>query len=106
VLVCLSPCDRIESEHEQHVPDYTYARRIRSANDDAACEDGGMVLMVVIVTRAGRWQWRGLTGLSRREEPHGIDLAAVGRCGVGTTRDVVRLRIVVDERDPFADRDD
>jgi hypothetical protein len=24
VLVCLSPCDRIESEHEQHVPDYTY----------------------------------------------------------------------------------
>jgi hypothetical protein len=65
-----------------------------------------MVLMVVIVTRAGHWQWRGLAALSRREEPHGIDLATVGRCGVGTTRDVVRLRIVVDERDPFADRDD
>ena len=64
-----------------------------------------MVLMVVIVARAREGQWRGLTTLSGREEPHGIDLTAVGHRRIGTTGHVVRLHIVVDERDPLADRD-
>ena len=65
-----------------------------------------MVLMVVIVTRASHWQRRRLTALSWCEEPDGIDLTAIRRRGVGTTGDVVRLHVVVDERDPLADRDD
>ena len=81
-------------------------RRIRSANDDAAREDGGMVLMVVIVTGASHRQRRGLTALSWCEEPDRIDLTAIRRRRIGATGDVVRLHVVVDERDPLADRDD
>jgi hypothetical protein len=65
-----------------------------------------MVLMIVIVTCAGYWQRRGLTALSWREEPDHIDFAAIGRRGVRTPRDVVRLAVVVDERHPLADGDD
>ena len=65
-----------------------------------------MVLVIVIVTCASEWQRRGLTALSRREEADRIDFAAVGRRRIGTTRDVVRLAVVVDERHPLADSDD
>ena len=41
-----------------------------------------------------------------RVKPDGIDLTAIRRCGIGTTGDVVRLHVVVDERDPLADADD
>jgi hypothetical protein len=44
--------------------------------------------------------------LSRCEEPDGIDLTAIRRRRIGTAGDVVRLQVVVDERDPLADRDD
>src|SRR5689334_20956662 len=87
-------------------PTTQMTRRIRSANDDAAREDGGMVLMIVIVTCAGYWQRRGLTALSRREETDRINFAAIGRRRVGPPRDVVRLAVVVDERHPLAGRDD
>jgi hypothetical protein len=65
-----------------------------------------MVLMVVIITSAGRRQRRCLTALSRRKESHRIDFTTVRRGWIGTTGDVVRLHVVVDERDPLADGDD
>jgi len=65
-----------------------------------------MVLMIVIVTGASHRQWRGLAALSRREEPHGINLTAIRRGWIGTAGDVVWLRVIVDERDPLPDSDD
>jgi hypothetical protein len=65
-----------------------------------------MVLMVVIVTGASHWQRRSLTALSWCEEPDRIDLTAIWRRRIGATGDVVRLRVVVGERDPLPDRDD
>lgn len=80
--------------------------RIRSANDDAAREDRGMVLMVVVVAGPRDWQRRCLTALPRRQKSHRVDLAAIGRRRVGTAGDVVRLHVVVDERDAITHAND
>ena len=64
-----------------------------------------MVLMVVVITGASDRQWRRLTALSRCEEPHRIDLTAIRSRRIRTTGDVMRLHVVVDERDALSDRD-
>jgi hypothetical protein len=81
------------------------SRAIRLTDDDTACEDRRMVLMVVIVAAPRHRQWRGLTTLSGDEEADGIDLPAIGIRRIGSALDVVWLHVVVDERDALANRD-
>jgi hypothetical protein len=78
----------------------------RSANDDSAGKDWGMVLMVVIVTGTSHRQSSRLAALSWCEEPHRINLTTIRCRWIGTSGDVVRLRVVVDEGDAFPDGDD
>ena len=65
-----------------------------------------MVLMVVIVTGTSHRQCRGLSALSWCEEAHRINLTTIRCRWIGTSGDVVRLRVVVDEGDALTDGDD
>ena len=78
----------------------------RSANDNAAREDRRMVLVIVIVTRTRDGQWQGLLALTRNEEADRVDLTTVWIRGIGSALDVVRLKVVVDERHTLAHSDD
>ena len=108
VLSACALCGRLQHAGEQDP--HTTGRitcRTRSANDDAAGEDRRMVLMVVIVTGAGDRQWQRSAcsdpgrGIPPRQSHDNQAFA-----GSGPPCDVVRLHVVVDERDPLADRDD
>src|SRR4029450_6548977 len=79
---------------------------IRSPDDEAAGEDGRMILMIVIVAGASLRQRRGLTTLAGGEEAYRVDLATVRRGGIRAAGDVVRLHVIVDERHPLANGDD
>ena len=64
-----------------------------------------MKALVVIFARTPSAEWLRLTTLARREESYGIDLGAGPVFVVSTAPDVVRYRIVVDERDGGSNRD-
>src|SRR5687768_17856386 len=83
----------------------TAARRL--PHDDAGAEVA-VVGVVVVVDAAGADgdEVAGLPALSRREQSYLIDLGAVRVIGMRIRRDVVPLRVVVDEQHPRARGDD
>ena len=58
--------------------------------------------MIVIVAGPGDRKRGGLPALSRGEESDRIDFTTVGSGRIGTAGNVVRLHVVVDERDALA----
>jgi hypothetical protein len=62
-----------------------------------------MKTVIVVLARASLRERISLSALSWRQEPHGVDLATVRVERVRAPGDVVRDRVIVDERDPGAD---
>src|SRR5262245_12701560 len=75
-----------------------------SLNDDAPVEESRMKAVIVVLARASLRKRIRLPALSWRQKAHCVDLTTVRVERVRAPGDVVRDRVVVDERDPGADR--